>query len=77
MHRYTSFVVRVVLDEGNSVLGAHVSHTGTQKTAYFRDLGMVLAFIKGNLYQNEPRIASGDNGSTVMPDLDSDGEDSG
>ncbi len=68
MPHYSTFVVRILLENGNSVVEGQITHVASQKTAYFRDLSKAIAFIEHNLDTNSEVPHEGtSNGSTVLP----------
>ena len=73
MPHYSTFVVRILLENGNSVVEGQITHVASQKTAYFRDLSKAIAFIEHNLdaSSDEPQAEvprdGTSNGSTVLP----------
>ncbi len=68
MPHYSTFVIRILLEEDNSVVEGQITHVASQKTAYFRDLSKAIAFIEHNLDSNPEVPHEGPpNGSTVLP----------
>ncbi len=68
MPHYSTFVVRILLENDNSVVEGQITHVASQKTAYFRDLSKAVAFIEHNLASNPEVPHEGNsNGSTVLP----------
>ncbi len=68
MADYSTFVIRILLEEDNSVVEGQITHVASQKTAYFRDLSKAIAFIEHNLDSNSEAPHEGtSNGSTVLP----------
>ena len=68
MPHYSTFVVRILLENDNSVVEGQITHVGSQKTAYFRDLSKAIDFIEQNL-DSVPEVPheGTSNGSTVLP----------
>ena len=68
MPHYSTFVLRILLENDNSVVEGQITHVASQKTAYFRDLSKAMAFIEHNLDSNPDVHHEGtSNGSTVLP----------
>ncbi len=68
MPHYATFVLRILLENDNSVVEGQITHVASQKTAYFRDLSKAIAFIEHNLDSNSEVPHEGTtNGSTVLP----------
>ncbi len=68
MPHYSTFVVRILLENDNSVVEGQITHVASQKTAYFRDLSKAIDFIEHNLDPNPEVPHEGtSNGSTVLP----------
>ena len=68
MPHYSTFVVRILIENDNSVVEGQITHVGSQKTAYFRDLGKAIDFIEHNLDSSSEAPNEGtSDGSTVLP----------
>jgi hypothetical protein len=68
MPQYATFVVRILLENDNSVAEGQITHVASQKTAYFRDLSKAMEFIEHNLVSNsEVQDEGASNSSTVLP----------
>ena len=68
MPHYSTFVVRILLENDNSVVEGQITHVSSQKTAYFRDLAKAMDFIENNLDSNSEMPNEGPpSGSTVFP----------
>lgn len=68
MPQYATFVVRIFVEDNNSVVEGQITHVGSQKTAYFRDLRKAMDFIEHNLVSNPEVPHEGtSNSSTVLP----------
>lgn len=68
MPHYSTFVLRILLEEDSSVVEGQITHVASQKTAYFRDLSKAMAFIEHYLDSNSEVPHEGtSNGSTVLP----------
>ena len=65
---YSTFVLRILRENDSSVVEGQITHVGSQKTAYFRDLSKAIAFIENYLDSNPDAPNEGTtNGSTVLP----------
>lgn len=71
MPQYATFVVRILVEDDNSVVEGQITHVASQKTAYFRDLSKAMDFIEHNLV-SDPEAPHEDtsNSSTVLPQRD-------
>jgi len=68
MPHYSTFVVRILLENDNTVVEGQITHVASQKTTYFRDLSKAMDFIEHNLDANSDAPHEGtSNGSTVSP----------
>ena len=68
---YVTFVIRLQLDERNSIVGGQISQVGTQETNYFRDLDRAMSFIKEYLVATgEPQDTEQFKGSAVFTEGD-------
>ena len=68
MPHYSTFVVRILLENDNSVVEGQITHVASQKTVYFRDLDKAIDFIKSNLDSSSELPNEGtSNSSTVWP----------
>ncbi len=68
MPHYSTFVVRILLENDNSVVEGQITHVASQKTAYFRDLGKAMDFIENHLDSNlEVPNEGTSSGSTILP----------
>jgi len=71
MPHYSTFVVRILLENDNSVVEGQITHVASQKTAYFRDLNKAMDFIELNLDSNPELPDEGtQNSSTALPEKD-------
>ena len=68
MPHYSTFVVRILIGDDNSVVEGQITHVASQKTAYFRDLSKAIDFIEHNLDSNSEAPHEGtSSGTTVLP----------
>ena len=68
MRHYSSFTVRILVNDDDLMVEGQVSHAATGKTIYFRDFGKAVAFIKDHLaLKPDDAQRTGFNGSTVLP----------
>ncbi len=68
MRHYSSFTVRILVSDDDSMVEGQVSHAATVKTIYFRDFSKAVAFIRDHLaLKPDDAQKTGLNGSTVVP----------
>ncbi len=68
MPQYATFIVRILLEDDNSVVEGQITHVSSQKTVYFRDLSKAMDFIEHNLDSNSEVPSDGtSNNPTVLP----------
>ena len=78
MPHYSTFVLRILLEDDNSVVEGQITQVASQKTAYFRDLSKAMDFINHNLDTHSETPHDGTaNGSTVLPWRDDSDPDRG
>ncbi len=70
MKQYATFVLRILLsEEQDSFVEGQISHVGSQKTVYFRDLEKAMTFITEHLEATVDQGPRGQtNGKTVLPE---------
>ena len=67
MGDYVTFVIRVFVDQDNSMVEGQITHVGTQQTVHFREITKAIEFIESCLSSAGEVQSKGDtNGSTYI-----------
>ena len=68
MSHYATFVLRILLNDENSVIEGRITHVASQETAYFLELGKAMTFIKDHLSADEHNWRIHLDSSTAQPE---------
>jgi len=69
MGHYSSFVVRIWVDEQEKLSNGYVQHVGTQESTYFTSLDKMEEFIKSHLSVSQNHLANPEDDNEIDPTL--------
>ena len=67
MGHYSSFIVRIWVDEQEMLSNGYVQHVGTQEGIYFASLDKMTEFIMSHLSLSENIPSTGENEAELYP----------